>query len=188
MYAIIKSGGKQYRVQPGDTFRVEKLDQDLGAEFDHTDVLFVGGDKSFIGKPLVKDAKVTLIVTQQAQAPKIIVFKKKRRQGYRRLRGHRQLFTELFVKSITSPEGETAKSDSDAKVIDKAAQRQEKETERIEAKKARAAGPTEAPAKKKTAKKKAAKKATGKKTAAKKKTAKKKTAKKATKKATKKNS
>ncbi len=191
MYAIIRTGGKQYKVQAGDLVKVEKLDRDLGTEFEMSDVLAVGGDKVFLGEPVLQGAKVTVVVTQQAKAPKVIVFKKKRRQGYRKMRGHRQLFTELFVKSITTPEGQTVTSDSQPPVMDPAA---------IEEKKAQkaAAAKTDAPAKskkvaaKKTATKKApvkkAKKAAGKKKTATKKTATKKAAAKktTTKKATKK--
>ena len=93
MYAIIQAGGKQYRVEAGDLLRVELLNKELGEEFDVTNVLLVGGDKTFIGQPQVENAKVTVVVTQQAKAPKVIVFKKKRRQGYRRMHGHRQFFT-----------------------------------------------------------------------------------------------
>lgn len=183
MYAIIRSGGKQYRVQAGDTVRVEKLEKDLGSEFLLEEVLLVGGgDKTFVGEPLVSGAKVTAVVTQQAKGQKVIVFKKKRRQGYRRTQGHRQLFTELFIKEIGSPEGETANTDKKAQVVDpaKKAERQAKLAE--EKKAAKKAG-------KKVTKKKAAKKKTAKKKVAKKKAAKKKTATKkktAAKKATKK--
>jgi len=170
MYAIIRAGGKQYKVEAGDTVRVEKLEKNLGDQFDLAEVLMVGGDKSFVGSPLVQGAKVTAVVTRQAKASKIIVFKKKRRQGYRRMQGHRQLFTELFIQSITTPEGQTAKTDSKARIVDpaKAAER------KAAAPKKTASG--EAPAKKTAAKKAsggakkttAAKKATGKKTASKK--------------------
>lgn len=181
MYAIIRTGGKQYKVKPGDVLRVEKLSQNLGDEFDITEVLMVAGEKNFVGAPLVDNAKVTLVVTNQSKAPKIIVFKKKRRQGYRRTQGHRQPYTEVFVKSITSPEG-TAKSDAEAKVFDPQeaeAKKQKKLADRKEAKKS----PTKS-AKKKVTKKKATKKkkvvkkkaATKKKAAAKKTTTKKKTA------------
>jgi large subunit ribosomal protein L21 len=118
MYAIIRAGGKQYKVQAGDTVRVEKLEKNLGDTFDLPEVLMVGGDKTFVGAPLVQNAKVTVVVTRQAKAPKIIVFKKKRRQGYRRMQGHRQLFTELFVQSITTPEGQSMKTDKKALIID----------------------------------------------------------------------
>ena len=178
MYAIIRTGGKQYKVQPGDTVRVEKLQKNLGDKFDITEVLFVGGEKSFIGAPLVQNAKVSVVVTQQAKAPKIIVFKKKRRQGYRRMQGHRQLFTELFIASITSPEGTKLETDKNAVVFDPA-----KKPERMAmmAAKAKAAGnPKSAkkaaaakPAVKKVAKKKAGKKASSSKAKGAKKVAKK---------------
>ena len=118
MYAIIRAGGKQYKVQAGDTVRVEKLEKNLGDKFDLPEVLMVGGDKTFVGAPLVQNAKVTAIVTRQAKAAKIIVFKKKRRQGYRRMQGHRQLFTELFIQSITTPEGQKFETEKSALIID----------------------------------------------------------------------
>jgi large subunit ribosomal protein L21 len=108
MYAIIRTGGKQYRVKVGDVIRVEKFDGDLGSEMDLTDVVFVGGEKNFIGTPVVANAKVTVVVTNQARGPKVVVFKKKRRQGYRRTNGHRQPFTEIFVKAISNPDGQTS--------------------------------------------------------------------------------
>jgi ribosomal protein L21 len=77
MYAIIRTGGKQYRVEPGEYLRVERFDGDLGAELDLTDVMVVGGDKTFFGEPMLKDAKVTVVVTKQQRAPKVTVFKKK---------------------------------------------------------------------------------------------------------------
>ena len=97
MYAIIRAGGKQYKVQAGDTVRVEKLAAKLGDTFDLPEVLLVGGDKTFIGEPLVKNAKVTVTVTRQAKAPKVIVFKKKRRKQYKRTKGHRQGYTTLKI-------------------------------------------------------------------------------------------
>ena len=192
MYAIIRTGGKQYKVQPGDILKVEKLEKELGSEFELTDVLAIGGgDKTFVGEPQVANAKVTVVVTNQAKSPKVVVFKKKRRQGYRRLRGHRQIFTELFVKSITNPEGDTEASEKQPLVFDpmKKIQRlEEEEARRLEAKKegcdAAKALKDEKKAKKdarkKKSKKKVAKKAAAKKKTAKKKTAKKKTAKKKT--------
>ncbi|MAE72632.1 MAG: 50S ribosomal protein L21 [Bdellovibrionaceae bacterium] len=184
MYAIVKTGGKQYRVQAGETVRVEKLSKDLGEEFDLTDVLVVGGDKTFIGEPTVDNAKVRVVVTNQAKAPKVIVFKKKRRQGYRKMQGHRQLFTELFVKSISTPDGETVSADADAKVFDpekRLALLEAREAERLATRKEKATEKKQASTverKKATTKKKAAKKAVKKKVA--KKTAKKKVAKKKT--------
>ena len=157
MYAIIRTGGKQYRVQAGDYLTVEKLDKDLGSQFDITDVLFVDG---VIGEPLVKNAKVSVVVTEAGRDAKVLVFKKKRRKGYRRMRGHRQPFTTLFVSSITSPNG-TAKAETKAHVIDPA-----KKAERVAAWKAKLEAAGEKPKKKVAAPKKA-------KAAPKKKTAKK---------------
>ena len=130
MYAIIKTGGKQYKVQAGDVLQVEKLDQDLGSEFNIIEVLMIGGDKSHIGTPTVKNAIVTAVVTKQARSRKVIVFKKKRRQGYRKFGTHKQYFTELFIKSITSPDGQSSKTDATPVVKDMALVR----TERIEQK------------------------------------------------------
>ncbi len=109
MYAIIRTGGKQYKVQAGDVLQVDKLEQALGAEFEINEVLMVGGDTATLGQPLVKGATVTAVVTKQAKTRKLIVFKKKRRQGYRKLNTHKQEFTEIFVKAITSPDGKVAK-------------------------------------------------------------------------------
>jgi large subunit ribosomal protein L21 len=198
MYAIIKAGGKQYTVKPGDVLRVEKLEAELGSEITLKEVLMVGGDKTFVGSNAAK-ATVTVVVTNQQRGPKLVVFKKKRRQGYRRMGGHRQPYTELFIKSITNPEGTVAKADGKAQVYDpeKKAQKLAKTAEVREnwkEKNRKLASTGEAPvkhstkAKAATAKKAAAKKASGakggakKKAAAKKTGAKKKTAKKTTKK------
>ena len=126
MYAVIKTGGKQYKVQPGDIVRVEKIDKELGAELDLTEVLMIGGDSPVVGTPLVKNAKVTAVITQQAKDKKVIIFKKRRRQGYRRMKGHRQFFTELFIKSITSPEGNVIKAEKEAVVVDVVKRREER--------------------------------------------------------------
>lgn len=191
MYAIIQTGGKQYKVQPGDVIRVEKLEQALGSEFDLKDVLMVGGDTPSIGAPLVTGAFVSVVVTKQTRDRKVIIFKKKRRQGYRRFKTHRQPFTELFVKSI-SLNGKVAKTDNEAKVIDVDQTRIERIKARTEeknqAKQVRGDEGTVEKAVRKTAAKKVAKKAAPKKTAAKKSgakkagAAKKKTAKKTSKK------
>ncbi|MFW5877393.1 MAG: 50S ribosomal protein L21 [Myxococcota bacterium] len=100
MYAVIQTGGKQYRISEGDTLRVEKLAGDVGAEVQFGEVLMLGGDKVAVGKPYVSGAKVTAKITAQDRAKKIIVFKKRRRQNYRRKRGHRQPFTELKITGI----------------------------------------------------------------------------------------
>lgn len=171
MYAIIRTGGKQYTVKPGDVLQVEKLEKDLGAEFDLTDVLLIGGEASHVGAPLVKDAKVTVVVTKQARTRKQIVFKKKRRHSYRKFATHKQDFTELFIKSIAAPGGKVAKSDAQPVVKDMAALRNERiQTKQTEsrARAEAAVGGKEAPkpvskkaAAKKPAKKAAAKKAGG---------------------------
>ncbi len=183
MYAIIRTGGKQYTVKPGDVLQVEKLDKELGSEFVINEVLLVGGDSVHTGQPLVKNASVTVVVTKQAKTRKILVFKKKRRHSYRKFATHRQLFTEIFVKSITSPDGTVGKTDSTPNVIDvdqvraeKAQGRMEDRIARVQTKEpaAKKVETKKAPAKKKVAKKAAPKKAAAKtKTAAKKKTAKK---------------
>ena len=93
--AIFQTGGKQYRVQNGDTIKVEKLDATGDIEFDK--VLMVG-DK--IGNPYVDGARVIATVVEQKRDDKVLVFKKKRRQNYRRTRGHRQYLTVLKIKEI----------------------------------------------------------------------------------------
>jgi large subunit ribosomal protein L21 len=120
MYAVIRTGGKQYKVKAGDVVRVEKLEKNLGDEFDMNEVVFLSGEKSLFGSPLVKNAKVTVVVTQQSKNPKIIIFKRRRRQGYRRLTGHRQPYTELFVKAIVGPNGEKEVTEMSAQVRDPA--------------------------------------------------------------------
>lgn len=160
MYAIFRSGGKQYKVKAGDLVRVEKIQQDLGAEFDLTEILAIGGDKTFVGAPVLDNAKVRVVVTHQAKAPKVIVFKKKRRQGYRRMQGHRQLYTELFIKEITSPEGDVSAAETSPKVYDpnKKAERAAKLAEAAAAEGSTAKKTTKSAAKKKTATKKVTKK------------------------------
>lgn len=108
MYAIVRTGGKQYRIKAGDKIRVELLEKSPGDEFSLKEILFVGGKKSYLGEPILPEAKVKALVTRQkGKTKKILVFKKKRRKGYRKTQGHRQLFTELFIKSISDPDGES---------------------------------------------------------------------------------
>jgi large subunit ribosomal protein L21 len=97
MFAVIRTGGKQYKVQKDDTIKVEKLDVKEGDTIDLDEVLFVDGK---IGSPLVAGAKVVATVLEQARAPKITIFKKKRRANYRRKKGHRQPLTVLRVTDI----------------------------------------------------------------------------------------
>jgi large subunit ribosomal protein L21 len=101
MYAVIKTGGKQYRVSEGDRIRVEKLPGDTGASVTFEEVLMIGGDKVAVGKPLVKGAKVTAKIVTQDRAKKVIIFKFRRRKNYRRKRGHRQPFTEIQITGVT---------------------------------------------------------------------------------------
>lgn len=186
MYAIIRTGGKQYKVQAGDVIQVEKLDQKLGAEFKIQDVLMTGGETPVLGQPLVKGASVSVVVTKQAKARKVIVFKKKRRQGYRKFNTHRQEFTELFVVSITGADGKTSKTDAKPNVVDMAAKRADRITAKQEARRERVENKSSAGETLKTEAKKAAKKKTAKKVA--KKAAKKSSGKKVAKKAAKKTS
>ena len=100
-YAVIRTGGKQYRVSEGEVVKIEKLAGDVGETVTLADVLFVGGDgDAKIGSPLVADAKVTGEIVGQGRAKKIIVFKKKRRKSYSRQRGHRQYQTALKITAI----------------------------------------------------------------------------------------
>ncbi len=102
MYAVIRTGGKQYRVSQGETLRVEKLPGDVGASITFDQVLMVGGDKVTVGKPLVSGAKVSAQITAQDRAKKIIVFKMRRRKNYRRKNGHRQSYTEVKITGINA--------------------------------------------------------------------------------------
>lgn len=103
MYAIVRTGGKQYQVASGDRLRVEKLIGDVGETVELTDVLLVAdGDDVKIGQPILEGAKVTAQIVEQGKAKKVLVFKKKRRKGYQVKRGHRQLFTALEIKDITA--------------------------------------------------------------------------------------
>ena len=103
MYAIIRTGGKQYQVAAGDTLRVEKLQGEVGETVELSDVLLIAdGDDVKVGKPVVDGAKVVAKIAEQGKAKKVLVFKKKKRKGYRVLRGHRQLFTALTIEEITA--------------------------------------------------------------------------------------
>ena len=101
MYAVVKTGGKQVRVTPGQAVRVEKLPGEVGDRVTFDEVLLVGGDADAkVGTPLVEGAKVTGKITAQGRHPKITVFKLKRRKNYRRKQGHRQHYTEVTVDAI----------------------------------------------------------------------------------------
>jgi large subunit ribosomal protein L21 len=100
MYAVIRTGGKQYRVSEGDKIRVEKLTGEVGDKVEISEVLMVSGEKMVVGKPLVPGAKVSAEIVAQDRAKKIIVFKLKEKKNYRRKAGHRQPYTELKVTGI----------------------------------------------------------------------------------------
>lgn len=101
MYAIIETGGKQYRVKTGDTLKVEKLEVAEGETVEISKILAVGqGDEVKLGQPLVEGAKVKARVLEHGRGEKIIVFKYKSKKNYRRKQGHRQSFTKLLVESI----------------------------------------------------------------------------------------
>ena len=103
MYAVIKTGGKQYKVAPDDIIRVEKLAGSAGDKVQITDVLMVGGEGDpMIGAPVVEGATVTAELVDQTRAKKIFVFKKKRRKNYRRSAGHRQDLTVLRITEIAA--------------------------------------------------------------------------------------
>jgi large subunit ribosomal protein L21 len=100
MYAVIHTGGKQYKVAPGEHLRIEKIEGDKGAKVSFDKVLLIGGDAVKVGKPFVEGAKVSAEIIVQDRAKKIIVFKLRRRKNYRRKYGHRQPFTEIKITGI----------------------------------------------------------------------------------------
>ena len=102
MYAVIQTGGKQYRVANGDVITVERLSGDAGSTLSIEPVLMVNDGKATqVGAPVIEGASVTAEVVEQTRGDKIVVFKKKRRQGYRRTMGHRQELTVLRVLDVT---------------------------------------------------------------------------------------
>jgi large subunit ribosomal protein L21 len=100
MYAVIKTGGKQYRVAQGDKLRVEKLPGNVGDAVTFDQVLLIGGEALKLGKPLVGGAKVEAKIVGQGLGQKLIVFKFRRRKNYRRKTGHRQPFTALEITGV----------------------------------------------------------------------------------------
>lgn len=176
MYAVIRTGGKQYRVAPEDVIEIEKVSGEAGEIVQFGEVLMLGGDKPEFGTPLIDGASVAGEVLEQKRGDKIIVFKKKRRKNYRRKKGHRQHLTAVRITEIltggkkpskAAAKAPAKKEDSKAKAEDKkpvAKKTEEKPKTQAKAK---------APAKKAEEKKPAAKKPAAKKPAAKKPTAKK---------------
>jgi large subunit ribosomal protein L21 len=102
MYAVIKTGGKQYRVAKDDVLEIERLTGDAGAKIEFTEVLMVGEGASVkVGKPTVSGAKVTAELVEQTRGPKLIAFKKRRRKNSRRKKGHRQDLSMVRITGIT---------------------------------------------------------------------------------------
>lgn len=101
MYAVVESGGKQLHVKPGEQIRVEKLDAEVGSTVEFDKVLLLNRDGNVeVGSPYVDGARVTGTVLEQGRGSKVLVFKKKRRKGYRRTQGHRQPFTAIRIEKI----------------------------------------------------------------------------------------
>lgn len=106
IYAIVRTGGKQYRVEPGQRLRVERLDAEPGQQVELPEVLLLSAEGEVrLGSPTLPDTKVVAEVVEQRRGPKLIVFKYKAKTRYRRKRGHRQSLTELLVRQIVTPEG-----------------------------------------------------------------------------------
>src|SRR5262245_7000042 len=101
MYAVIRSGGKQYRVAPGQTVRLERVAGDVGAKVELGNVLLVENDGNIqVGSPVISNAKIEATVLEQDRSKKILVFKKKRKKQYRRTHGHRQDYTAVRIDQI----------------------------------------------------------------------------------------
>jgi large subunit ribosomal protein L21 len=169
MYAVIKTGGKQYRVTPNEVLKLERMPVETGRRVAFNEVLAVdAGEGLKIGAPLVAGAMVTATVLEQTHAPTVIVFKKKRRHNYRRKNGHRQELTVVRIGEILTdgrqPSAEPEAAPVEAETRERPAKSAKPATKAKVAKKA----PAKAPAKKKSAAGAAKPKATAKKTPAKK--------------------
>ena len=158
MYAVVKTGGKQYRVTKDDTILVEKLDADEGQTVTLSDVMLLGdGDKVMVGTPVVADASVEAQVVSQTRGPKIIIFRRKRRKNHRRTQGHRQDLTLLKITDINTS-GKKAATPA-KKAAAKAEAKPAAKKEAAPAKKAAAKAEAKPAAKKAAAKATTAKKA-----------------------------
>jgi large subunit ribosomal protein L21 len=117
MYAVIRTGGKQYKVAPQDVLEIEKIEGSAGDAVNFSDVLMVAGDgEPNVGSPLVSGALVSAEVVDQHRGPKIIIFKKKRRQNYRRKNGHRQNLTTVRILEILTDGRAPSRAASESKV------------------------------------------------------------------------
>jgi large subunit ribosomal protein L21 len=102
MYAVFRTGGKEYRVSPGDVVRVEKVTGEAGAGVEFNHVLAVRKQSLTLGTPLVENARVTGVIVRNARAKKVSILKYKRKKQYRKLTGHRQSFSEVLIKDIVT--------------------------------------------------------------------------------------
>jgi len=103
MYAVVKTGGKQYRVSKGDRVKIEKIPGEVGTEVNFDQVLMIGGTEDVkVGTPVVSGATVTARIVKQDRSKKVTVFKFKRRQGYKKKQGHRQAYTQVEITGIES--------------------------------------------------------------------------------------
>ena len=175
MYALVRTGGKQYRVAKDDTILVERITADEGAEVILDDVVMLGdGDRVTIGTPRVEGAAVSATVVSQTRGPKIIIFRRKRRKNHRRTQGHRQDLTLLKINAIAEdgkslkPKAAPAKKVAAKEEAAPKAAAKKAAAKKAAAKKAAPKAEAKAAPKKAAAKKTAAKKATAKKAAAKK--------------------
>jgi large subunit ribosomal protein L21 len=108
MYAVIKTGGKQYKVAAGDKIKIEQMPADIGTEITLDQVLAVGsGESIVVGSPLVAGATVSVTVLSQGRHDKVMIFKMRRRKHYRKTQGHRQNYTEVVISKIASELGES---------------------------------------------------------------------------------
>ena len=105
MYAIFKTGGKQYRVSPGDVIRVESLPGAEGSVVEFNHVFAVRNKSLQVGNPMIENAKVTGVILRNAKAKKVLVVKYKRKKQYRRTRGHRQQFSEVLIQGVAGAAG-----------------------------------------------------------------------------------
>ena len=166
MYALVKTGGKQYRVSKDDTILVERLSAEEGEQIILNDIVMLGdGDKVTIGTPLVDGAGVSATVVRQTRGPKIIIFRRKRRKNHRRTQGHRQDLTLLKINDIAEDAKSLKTAKPAAKAAPKKAAPKAAAAKKLAAKKA---APKAAAAKKPAAEKAAPKAAAAKKPAAKK--------------------
>ena len=102
-FAVIQTGGKQYKVKASEILKIERLKNDHSNKIEFKEVLAYGNDKTLeLGSPLIQGAKVEAEVLRESRAKKVIIFKKKRRKGYHKKQGHRQTFTEVKVTSISA--------------------------------------------------------------------------------------